>query len=77
MQKTPKATFKGQVKRGFDNWKNGRVEFYVEGEVGSWTVQLYHDVNPGRVVHRYKVSSGRSRKKLSRVYSLKGHLLPF
>ncbi|GFS18747.1 hypothetical protein ElyMa_006855500 [Elysia marginata] len=54
MQKVPQALFKGQVKRGFDSWKRGRVEFFVETDAGSWTVQLYHDVNPGRVVHKYK-----------------------
>ncbi|RUS84298.1 hypothetical protein EGW08_007942, partial [Elysia chlorotica] len=60
MQKTPQVTFGGQVRRGFDNWKKGRVEFTIEAESGSWTVKLYHDVNPNRVVHRYKSLLGKS-----------------
>ncbi|GFO38569.1 ubiquitin carboxyl-terminal hydrolase 37 [Plakobranchus ocellatus] len=60
MQKPPHATFRGQVKRGQDNWKKGRVQFYVEVESGFWTVQLYHEVNPDRVVHRYKSLLGKS-----------------
>lgn len=60
MQKGPQATFEGQVKRGYDNWKKGRVEFFVDTEAGSWTVQFFHNVNPGRVVHRYKSLLGKS-----------------